>query len=51
TRLWSDLQVDLLRRQRFQRNLSQLDKIWILAQSGYCIRWLWHVHGKGPYAL
>ncbi|KZL67558.1 transposable element-derived protein [Colletotrichum tofieldiae] len=26
-------------------------KIWILAQSGYCIRWLWHVHGKGPYAL
>ncbi|KAK1989719.1 hypothetical protein LX36DRAFT_546985, partial [Colletotrichum falcatum] len=21
-------------------------KIWILAQSGYCIRWLWHVHGK-----
>ncbi|KZL83344.1 hypothetical protein CI238_13105, partial [Colletotrichum incanum] len=19
--------------------------------SGYCIRWLWHVHGKGPYAL
>ncbi|KZL88088.1 hypothetical protein CI238_13585, partial [Colletotrichum incanum] len=26
-------------------------KIWILAQSGYCIRWLWHVHGKGLYAL
>ncbi|KAK2036885.1 hypothetical protein LZ31DRAFT_571145 [Colletotrichum somersetense] len=26
-------------------------KIWILAQSGYCIRWLWHIHGKGPYAL
>ncbi|KAK7434448.1 AC transposable element-derived protein 4 [Colletotrichum acutatum] len=26
-------------------------KIWILAQSGCCIRWLWHVHGKGPYAL
>ncbi|KZL82807.1 hypothetical protein CI238_13145 [Colletotrichum incanum] len=26
-------------------------KIWILAQSGYCIRWLWHVHRKGPYAL
>ncbi|KZL88175.1 hypothetical protein CI238_13549, partial [Colletotrichum incanum] len=26
-------------------------KIWILAQSGYCVRWLWHVHGKGPYAL
>ncbi|KAF6813516.1 AC transposable element-derived protein 4 [Colletotrichum sojae] len=19
-------------------------KIWILAQSGYCLRWLWHVH-------
>ncbi|KAK0367501.1 hypothetical protein CLIM01_15142 [Colletotrichum limetticola] len=19
-------------------------KIWILAQSGYCVRWLWHVH-------
>ncbi|KZL84279.1 hypothetical protein CI238_13510, partial [Colletotrichum incanum] len=26
-------------------------KIWILAQSGYCLRWLWHVHGKGPYGL
>ncbi|KZL82402.1 hypothetical protein CI238_12699, partial [Colletotrichum incanum] len=23
----------------------------ILAQSGYCLRWLWHVHGKGPYGL
>ncbi|KZL75072.1 hypothetical protein CI238_11114 [Colletotrichum incanum] len=18
---------------------------------GYCLRWLWHVHGKGPYGL
>ncbi|EFQ32284.1 uncharacterized protein GLRG_07428 [Colletotrichum graminicola M1.001] len=26
-------------------------KIWILAQSGYCLRWLWHAHGKGPYGL
>ncbi|KZL67546.1 transposable element-derived protein [Colletotrichum tofieldiae] len=26
-------------------------KIWILAQSGYCLWWLWHVHGKGPYGL
>jgi hypothetical protein len=26
-------------------------KVWILAQSGYCLRWLWHVHGKGPYGL
>ncbi|KZL82901.1 hypothetical protein CI238_11996 [Colletotrichum incanum] len=26
-------------------------KIWILAQSGYCLRWLWHVHGKGPHGL
>lgn len=26
-------------------------KIWILAQSGYCLRWLWHVHGRGPYGL
>ncbi|KAK1954727.1 hypothetical protein LY78DRAFT_686727 [Colletotrichum sublineola] len=26
-------------------------KIWILAQFGYCLRWLWHVHGKGPYGL
>ncbi|KAK1993604.1 hypothetical protein LX36DRAFT_684178 [Colletotrichum falcatum] len=26
-------------------------KIWILAQSSYCLRWLWHAHGKGPYRL
>ncbi|KAK2005206.1 hypothetical protein LZ32DRAFT_503133, partial [Colletotrichum eremochloae] len=26
-------------------------KIWMLAQAGYCLRWLWHVHGKGPYGL
>ncbi|KAK1840386.1 hypothetical protein CCHR01_16995 [Colletotrichum chrysophilum] len=26
-------------------------KVWILAQSGYCLRWMWHVHGAGPYGL
>lgn len=26
-------------------------KVWVLAQKGYYIRRLWHVHGKGPYGL
>ncbi|KAJ0168052.1 PiggyBac transposable element-derived protein 4 [Colletotrichum tanaceti] len=26
-------------------------KVWVLAQKGYCLRWLWHVHGDGPYGL
>ncbi|KAK2005478.1 hypothetical protein LZ32DRAFT_633571 [Colletotrichum eremochloae] len=26
-------------------------KVWVLDQSGYFLRWLWHVHGKGPYGL
>ncbi|KAK2468315.1 hypothetical protein H9L39_19961 [Fusarium oxysporum f. sp. albedinis] len=26
-------------------------KIWVLGQSGYFVRWLWHVHGGGPYGL
>ncbi|KAF6823512.1 hypothetical protein CPLU01_11372 [Colletotrichum plurivorum] len=26
-------------------------RVWVLAQSGYFLRWLWHVHGKGPYGL
>ncbi|KAF6806764.1 hypothetical protein CPLU01_15868 [Colletotrichum plurivorum] len=26
-------------------------KVWVLAQKGYCLRWLWHVHGQGPYGL
>ncbi|KAK1948691.1 hypothetical protein LY78DRAFT_708554 [Colletotrichum sublineola] len=26
-------------------------KVWVLAQSGYFLRWLWHVQGKGPYGL
>ncbi|KAK2760545.1 hypothetical protein CKAH01_05231, partial [Colletotrichum kahawae] len=26
-------------------------KVWVLAQKGYCLRWLWHVHGQGPYSL
>ncbi|KAH0419847.1 hypothetical protein CcaCcLH18_14269 [Colletotrichum camelliae] len=26
-------------------------KIWILVQKGYCLRWLWHVHGDGLYGL
>ncbi|KAK0367484.1 hypothetical protein CLIM01_15159, partial [Colletotrichum limetticola] len=26
-------------------------KVWVLAQAGYSLRWLWHVHGDGPYGL
>lgn len=26
-------------------------KIWVLGQSGYFVRWLWHVHGRGPCGL
>ncbi|KAF4338777.1 pep1 [Fusarium beomiforme] len=26
-------------------------KVWVLGQSGYFVRWLWHVHGRGPCGL
>ncbi|EXK25697.1 hypothetical protein FOMG_17656 [Fusarium oxysporum f. sp. melonis 26406] len=26
-------------------------KVWVLRQSGYFVRWLWHVHGRGPCGL
>jgi hypothetical protein len=26
-------------------------KVWVVAESGYFLRWLWHTHGKGPVGL
>ncbi|RKL08272.1 hypothetical protein BFJ70_g16825 [Fusarium oxysporum] len=26
-------------------------KVWVLGQSGYFVRWLWHIHGRGPCGL
>ena len=26
-------------------------KVWILAQAGYFLRWIWHVHNSGPVGL
>ncbi|KNB04370.1 hypothetical protein FOXG_07320 [Fusarium oxysporum f. sp. lycopersici 4287] len=26
-------------------------KVWVLRQSGYFVRWLWHVRGRGPCGL
>ncbi|KAG7408943.1 PiggyBac transposable element-derived protein 4 [Fusarium oxysporum f. sp. raphani] len=34
-----------------QKPASTGYKIWVLGQSGYFVRWLWHVHGRGPCGL
>jgi len=26
-------------------------KVWVLAQAGYFLRWIWHVHNSGPVGL